>query len=110
MLASLALPRIATALLVLAFVGAIAVVNLFSLFGATLGGTLLWIDRLGPPLATAMLVALAPWVETAGPQSEPLLPLLRLALWIGGDEKADDKSLFSLIRRTLEDSKPHSKS
>jgi hypothetical protein len=63
-----------------------------------------------------LIIALAEAYEDATGEKptttveSPFERLLRLALRIGGDEKADDKSLFSLIRRTLEDSKPHSKS
>jgi hypothetical protein len=65
MMASLFLPRIATVLAVLAGVGVIASINAISLFGAELGGVSWVIDRFGPPLGSAMVAALAPWIEPA---------------------------------------------
>ncbi len=80
---SLALPRIAVALLVLMAVAGIALVNTLSLAGAELGGIFAALDRFGPPLLTAPALALSPWLEGVK------LPgvadvMLRLLLWLGG--------------------------
>ena len=83
MAASLALPRTATALLVLRLVGAVGVANALSLGGAELGGLLGVIDRLGPPFASAVVVALAPWVAPVEVAGDPLALMLRLVVWAG---------------------------
>jgi len=46
-------------------------------------GLLGMLDRLGPPLATAMARALSPWVPGVEFPGEPLLLTMRLALWCG---------------------------
>lgn len=85
MAVSVALPRIATTLLVLLLVGGVSAVNAFGLAGQTLEGVAGWIDRAGPPLSSAMVVALAPWIEPTQIVGEPIELGLRLALWtVGG--------------------------
>lgn len=64
MAASIYLPRVATALLVFALVWGVALVNAVGQTGAELGGLLGAVDRFGPPLASAMIVALAPWLDS----------------------------------------------
>jgi ABC-type transport system involved in multi-copper enzyme maturation permease subunit len=80
MAASLALPRVATLVLVLGGVFLVAIANSVGLFGQATG----WlgaVDRIGPPLGSSMALALAPWVETDSLRGD-LLPLfLRLAAW-----------------------------
>ena len=65
MAASLYLPRVATALLVFALVWGVALVNAVGQAGAELRGLLGAVDRFGPPLASSMIVALAPWLDSA---------------------------------------------
>lgn len=84
MTASLFLPQTATVLLVLVSVGSITFVNLLSQFGAHPGGLAGALDRFGPPLCTAIVVALAPWIEPVSVSGEPLAIAARLVLWAAG--------------------------
>ena len=83
MAASLFLPQIATTLLVLVAVGWIALVNLLAQFGAELQGVHAAIDRFGPPLGSALMVVLAPWIQSVSVTGEPVALVLRLAVWAG---------------------------
>ena len=83
MTASLVLPRTVTALLVFGLVWAIASVNAAAQLGARLEGAAALVDRLGPPLASAMVVALASWVEPSAPHGAPLELAVRSLLWAG---------------------------
>ena len=78
---SLFLPQIATVLLVLVGVGWVASVNLLVRFEVGVGPVAAAVDRLGPPLATAILAALAPWVESAAHSGGILDLSLRLGVW-----------------------------
>ncbi len=78
---SLVLPRIASFLLVLAAVGSIAVANLASLLGAELSGVPAALDRFGPPLATAIALAVAPWSGQAPAAAGSAEVSLRLLAW-----------------------------
>jgi ABC-type transport system involved in multi-copper enzyme maturation permease subunit len=85
MATSLWLPQLPTILIVFAVVGLLALANGVGLVaeeGAT--GLLGVLDGFGPPLASALLAALAPWAEPA--TIEANLPLLaaRLTLWAAG--------------------------
>ncbi len=82
MAASLLLPRLGAVLLVLMFVGVIAMANGVEGIRESGEGWLGLIDRLGPPLATAIARALSPWVPVELP-GDPLLLGLRLVLWCG---------------------------
>lgn len=84
MTVSLVLPRIATTLLVLLSVGGIAALNAWTLAGQQLGGLGGWVDRAGPPLASAMVVALRPWIAPTEVVGQPLELALRLAFWTVG--------------------------
>jgi ABC-type transport system involved in multi-copper enzyme maturation permease subunit len=85
MTASLWLPRVVTALAVLALVGLLGAVNLAAQLGAELNGFPAWLDAAGPPLATTLLAALAPWVESATPGATSGLALaLRSLAWLAG--------------------------
>ncbi len=84
MTASLGLPRIATTLLVLVAVATVTLANVLGQFEAELGPILGSIDRFGPPLCTALIVALAPWIEPVDVTGEPWAIALRLALWAAG--------------------------
>jgi ABC-type transport system involved in multi-copper enzyme maturation permease subunit len=83
MAASLFLPRVATALLVFGLVWGVALVNVVGRSGAELSGWLGAADRYGPPLASAMILALWPWVEPLAPVPAGALAdaALRSALW-----------------------------
>jgi hypothetical protein len=83
MAASLHLPRIATALLAVTGVGVIAATNLAAQLGVELGGVFLWLDRYGPPLATAMIQALGAWIEPVEPRGDAFADAVRLVLWAG---------------------------
>ena len=67
----------------MAAVGATAASNLASQLGVELSGIPLWLDRYGPPLATAMIQALAAWIEPVEPSGDPLADAGRLLLWAG---------------------------
>jgi hypothetical protein len=81
MTASLFLPRIATVLVVLIGVGLIAGVNAIGLFGVELGGIAWGIDRFGPPLGSAVIAALAPWIAPVEVPADPLELAVRIAAW-----------------------------
>jgi hypothetical protein len=84
MAASLVLPRTVTALLVFGVVWSIAGLNAASQLGAQLGGIAGLLDRFGPPLATAMVVALGSWIEPTATRGAPLELALRSLLWAAG--------------------------
>lgn len=81
MTASLFLPRIATVLAVLAGVGVIAGINAIGLSGVELGGVAWGIDRFGPPLGSAVVAALAPWIAPVEVHADPLVLAVRIAAW-----------------------------
>lgn len=82
---SLSLPRLATVLVVFVGVGTMTVANLVMLFNRGEGqGTLAWIDRIGPPFATAIGAALAPWVRQVDPMGDEGVIFIRLGLWAVG--------------------------
>jgi ABC-type transport system involved in multi-copper enzyme maturation permease subunit len=78
MLSSLYLSRIGTVLLVLAIVGSVATINMLGTQG---GGFIGAIDRFGPPLASAILLALASWVDVQPEGAEVWNIGLRLVAW-----------------------------
>jgi hypothetical protein len=80
MTASLALPRAATLLLVIGGVWLSAFANALGSF-AEIGGWLGALDRLGPPLASAMALALAPWLEGVAISGDPVRIYARLTVW-----------------------------
>jgi hypothetical protein len=82
MTASLYLPRIASLLLVGMGVCMVAAVNLAGLFGAELGGLAGAIDRYGPPLVSAVALALRGWIAPLALPGEPLALALRHAVWL----------------------------
>jgi hypothetical protein len=79
---SLILARIATAMSVLFFVGAITLVNVFTLFGASLGRLGYILQHFTPPLCTAVVVALKPWIAPMVPKVDPTIVALKLAFWV----------------------------
>ena len=81
---SLVLPQIATVLLVLIAVGFTAGVNLLVPLNVGLGGVALAVHRHGPPLATAIVAALEPWLDSSlsGTVGGDAVDLgLRLVVW-----------------------------
>ena len=84
MTCSLWLPQIATTLLVFASVGAVSCVNLLSQFGVELSGAMAALERFGPPLATAVVVSLAPWVDPTAVHGNPAELAIRSGLWCLG--------------------------
>jgi ABC-type Na+ efflux pump permease subunit len=78
---SLFLTRIATALSALFFVGAITFVNVFTLFGASLGEFGQIVQHFTPPLCTAVVVALKPWIAPVAPAVDPTIMALKLVSW-----------------------------
>jgi ABC-type transport system involved in multi-copper enzyme maturation permease subunit len=79
---SLILTRVATAMSVLFFVGAITLVNAFTLFGASLGRFGYILQHFTPPLCTAVVVALKPWIAPVVPVVDPTIVALKLAFWM----------------------------
>jgi hypothetical protein len=78
---SLHLTRIATAISVLFFVGAITFVNVFTLFGHPLQGVGHVVQYFTPPLCTAIVVALEPWIAPVTPSVDPTIMVLKLVFW-----------------------------
>jgi ABC-type transport system involved in multi-copper enzyme maturation permease subunit len=81
MTCSLWLPQIATTLLVFATVGAIAVVNAVAQFSQEMTGVMGVIEHYGPPLASSVVVALAPWIEPTEVKGAALPLALRSLAW-----------------------------
>lgn len=81
MAASLYLPRLGTALLTLASVGAVAMANVVGAFREPGGGWLSVLDRVGPPLAIAIAKPLAAWIPGIEIASDASMLTLRLAVW-----------------------------
>ena len=79
---SLLLARVATAMSVLFFVGAITLVNAFTLFGASLGRLGHILQHFTPPLCTAVVMALKPWIAPVDPEIDPPIMALKLAFWM----------------------------
>ena len=79
---SLLLARVATAMTVLFFIGAITLVNVFTLFGTSLGRLGSILQHFAPPLCTAIVVALKPWIAPVVPGVDPTIVALKLAFWV----------------------------
>jgi hypothetical protein len=79
---SLLLARVATAMSVLFCVGAITLVNVFTLFGTSLGRLGSILQHFAPPLCTAIVVALKPWIAPVVPGVDPTIVALKLAFWV----------------------------
>jgi len=79
---SLLLARVATAMSVLFCVGAITLVNVFTLFGTSLGRLGSILQHFAPPLCTAIVVALKPWIAPVAPEVDPTIVALKLAFWV----------------------------
>lgn len=78
---SLTLPRLSCILVVFGAVGSVALANGLGLATHSGGGLLAAIDHFGPPLLSAMTLALAPWVpQVQIPGALPAV-LARLVIW-----------------------------
>ncbi len=82
MLASLYLPRVATVLLVMMGVSAVAAVNVAALFGAELAGVAAAVERFGPPLVSLVALALREWISPGAAAGDWLMPALRQIAWM----------------------------
>jgi ABC-type transport system involved in multi-copper enzyme maturation permease subunit len=82
MAASLVLTRVATALCVLFFVFGVAGANVLSLAGVSLGGLGHALQYFTPPLASSVVVALAPWIDSVTVHVDPYVVVLKLVFWI----------------------------
>jgi hypothetical protein len=80
MAASLALPRVATVLLVLGGVGVVTLANGIAPF-AEGAGWLGVIDRYGPPFGSSLALALAPWLEGVTLPGDAVRVAARLVAW-----------------------------
>lgn len=84
MAASLFLPRLLTLFLVVTWVQLVLFANLAHVVGAAFGGWLGALERWGPPLGTAILFALSPWVGLDANDGQAAAVLARLGLWAAG--------------------------
>jgi hypothetical protein len=73
---------LACAVSVALFVGAIAFANAFSLFGVSLGSFGHALQQFAPPLCSAVVVALQPWIAPLVPLVDPTVVALKLAFWV----------------------------
>jgi len=78
---SLILPRLSCILVVVGAVGSIALANGLGLATHAQGGLLAAIDRLGPPLLSAMTLALSPWVPQVQIPGDLAPVIARLLAW-----------------------------
>jgi hypothetical protein len=81
---SLWLGRVPNVLLVFAGVGAVALANTISLAGRDPGGALGLLDRAGPPLASAVAVAVSAWVPELELAAQHASLVFRSVTWAGG--------------------------
>ncbi len=88
MTVSLYLPRVATFLLVIGFVALTSTVNLLGLSGVELSALYAAVDRAGPPFATGIVRALAPWSDGKVADPGAFEVALRLVLWAVGSVAA----------------------
>jgi len=84
MAASLFLPRLLTLFLVVTWVQLALFTNLAHMVGAMFGGWLGALERWGPPLGTALLFALSPWVGLEADREQALAVFARLGVWAAG--------------------------
>ncbi len=103
MVASLYLPRIAIFLLLFTLIAMFAGLNLVSLTGSELSGIYALLDAVGPPLVSAIAVALAPWSGQTPQSIGPLAVALKLVAWTIGSIAL---LLFVFGRRELSDLDP----
>jgi uncharacterized membrane protein YqaE (UPF0057 family) len=82
MLISLFLPRVATFLCVVGFVGWTSMANLISVSGGELGFVSLVLNDFGPPLLTGVVIPLANWSGQSIDGVSTLDIIFRLGLWM----------------------------
>jgi ABC-type transport system involved in multi-copper enzyme maturation permease subunit len=82
MATSLVMTRVATALCVFFFVFAVAFSNALGLVGLSLGGLGHALQYFTPPLSSAVVVALGPWIDPAVPPVDPYAVVLKLVFWM----------------------------
>jgi ABC-type transport system involved in multi-copper enzyme maturation permease subunit len=78
---SLFLARIANVLLSFATIGVVALANGLSLAGRAPEGLLGLADRAGPPLASAVVLSLSPWVPELAFSADPVSVAFRALAW-----------------------------
>ena len=103
MVSSLYLPRVVTFLLVIGGVSAVAVANLMSSAGMSLGAVSGLLDEMGPPILSAVVLALSGWSGQSFEGSSLLDIGLRMAVWTGGSVST---LLFLLDRLELTQYEP----
>jgi ABC-type transport system involved in multi-copper enzyme maturation permease subunit len=81
MTVSLFMPRIVTFLLILGSVTLISILNMVSFSGGQLEGIYDLFNRMGPPFATSVTLALVPWSGQSIPMNLALDVTARLFLW-----------------------------
>jgi hypothetical protein len=79
---SMTMTRVATAMSVLVLVGSISFINAFAMAGMQTGTVGAALQFVTPPLATAVVAALAPWIEPVVPSVDPMITALKLAVWL----------------------------
>ena len=84
MTASLYLPRLATFLLVIGGVSTVAVANVMSASGVTLGTVTGLLDEMGPPILSAVVLGLSGWSGQPMDGNAVLDIGARMLLWPGG--------------------------
>ena len=84
MVSSLYLPRMATFLLVMGGVASVAMANLMSASGMALGSFFGILDQMGPPLLSAIVLALSGWSGQPLEGAEVLNVLARMGIWTVG--------------------------
>ena len=84
MVSSLYLPRMATFLLVMGGVASVAMANLMSASGMALGSFFGILDEMGPPLLSAIVLALSGWSGQPFDGAEVLNVLARMGIWTVG--------------------------
>ena len=84
MTASLYLPRLATLLLVMGGVSMVAVANLMAASGAPMGSVTGVLDQMGPPILSAVILALSGWSGQPMDGNAALDIGARMLIWTGG--------------------------
>ena len=95
MLAALFLPRVATFMLVFFVIAAISIINMTGIAGTELSGLSLWVDELGPPLATSITLALSAWADGQVTLVGGSMIIVRSFLWAAASVAA---LLFAFAR------------
>ncbi len=97
MTASLWLPRLAAILLGAVLLATVVAANALGFVAKSPGGLLGLVDRVGPPLATTLVLAVDPWITQVHVPGDPLAVWARLAAWA-----AASLALLALAFRRVE--------